>query len=116
MEDEPLISMMLEDWLAELGHEVAGTAETLASAVQMAGQLQYDAAILDMNLRSKRSDSVAEIFRARDIPFAVSSGSPDGYADPAFQGAPTMGKPFSYETVQATVSKLVSKQSKHVAE
>ena len=29
VEDEPLISMMLEDWLAEMGHEPVGPVESL---------------------------------------------------------------------------------------
>ena len=33
VEDEPLIAMMLEDFLDMLGHEVAGTADTVGDAL-----------------------------------------------------------------------------------
>ena len=42
----------------------------------MARDLDFDAAILDLNLRSQQSDPVADIFLSRNIPFVISSGSP----------------------------------------
>ena len=33
VEDEPLIAMMLEDFLETLGHQVAGTCESLDEAI-----------------------------------------------------------------------------------
>ena len=107
VEDEPLISMMLEDWLAELGHETVGTAESLEQAVSMANNLQFDAAILDLNLRSQRSDPVAEILLARNIPYAVSSGSIQECNEPPFAGKPMLAKPYDYAAIRDAIASLL---------
>ena len=44
VDDEPLITAMLEDWLSELGHDVVGPAHNLAKALELA-ESEIDAAI-----------------------------------------------------------------------
>ena len=46
VEDEPLIAMMLEDFLDALGKDVAGTAETVSTALEEVAKGGVDAAIL----------------------------------------------------------------------
>ena len=36
VDDEPLITAMMEDWLSELGHLVVGPAHNLATAMELA--------------------------------------------------------------------------------
>ena len=107
VEDEGLISMMLEDWLVELKHKPVGPAETLAQALEMARESEIDAAILDLHLRSERADSVADIFIARGIPFAISSGSSTQEIEQRFAGRPVMSKPFDFSIVERVVATLV---------
>ena len=49
VDDEPLITAMLEDWLSELGHDVVGPAHNLAKALELA-KSEIDAAIVDVSL------------------------------------------------------------------
>ena len=51
VEDEPLIAMMIEDFLDVLGKAVAGTADTVETALAVIAEGGVDAAILDVNLR-----------------------------------------------------------------
>ena len=44
VDDEPMISMLLEDWVEELGHEVVGPARDVASALALIGPASPDAA------------------------------------------------------------------------
>lgn len=74
VEDEPMIAMMVEDFLAELGWHVAGTAGSLDKALAMARNADIDAAILDVNLKGKDSFAAADILAGRNIPFVFASG------------------------------------------
>jgi CheY-like chemotaxis protein len=49
VDDKPLITAMLEDWLSELGHDVVGLAYNLAKALELA-KSEIDAAIVDVSL------------------------------------------------------------------
>ncbi len=49
-EDEALVSMLVEDYLEELGCEVIGVASRLEDAMENTRTLQLDAAVLDVNL------------------------------------------------------------------
>jgi CheY-like chemotaxis protein len=74
VEDEMMIAMMLEDMLADLGHQVAAVAMRLPQAVQYAKDADIDLAILDVNLDGRMSFPVAEILRARGISYFFASG------------------------------------------
>ena len=51
VEDEPLIAMMLEDFLDALDRVVAGMADSVASAVELVEAGGIDAVVMDVNLR-----------------------------------------------------------------
>ena len=52
VEDEPLIAMMLEDFLDILDRRVAGTADSCETALSCLKEGGVDAVILDVNLRA----------------------------------------------------------------
>lgn len=74
IEDEPLVSMMLEDILDELGAKVAGVAANIPDALTAIGEGGFDCALLDMNLHGERSDALAKQLAEGGIPFAILSG------------------------------------------
>jgi CheY-like chemotaxis protein len=108
VEDEPLVAMMLEEWLRELGHQPVGPADTLEKALKIANSESLAAAILDVNLRGARSDAAAEVLRVRGIPFAFATGDAADAIGEAFTGLPTIKKPYDFETVRETLSKLLN--------
>ena len=55
LEDETLVSMMVEDMLLDLGCEVVGPASTLPEAQALAETADIDAALLDININTGRS-------------------------------------------------------------
>ncbi len=94
VEDEMMVLMMIEEMLLDLGHEVAGTAQSLSSALILAETDGFDMAILDINLAGERSFPVARRLSERGVPFLFATGyGPLGLEAP-FQGAPTLKKPF----------------------
>ena len=50
VEDEPVLSLDLQDILADLGHRVVGTAPRLEPAIDLARNADFDVAVLDVNL------------------------------------------------------------------
>ena len=63
VDDEPLITAMLEDWLSELGHDVVGPAHNLAKALELA-KSEIDAAIVDVSLGKDNAYPLVEALMA----------------------------------------------------
>lgn len=108
VEDEPLISMLLADWLVELGHEVLGPAETVGEALRLIDETNPTAAILDVNLHDQRCDDIAEKLAARSIPMAFATGSHVETAPAKFGDVLTIMKPYDFAAVERMLVSLTS--------
>ena len=100
VEDEPLIAMMLEDFLDSLGHEVAGTCDTVAAALDRVGEGGFDVAIIDVNLNGERVWPVADQLAARGVPYILATG---GHIEPppeAHAAVPVLSKPFTLDAIE----------------
>ena len=107
VEDEPLIAMMLEDFLDVLGSEAAATADTVQTALDALRDGTFDAAILDVNLRGgEKSTAVAEALAARDIPFIFATGGGIDGLDERFHDRPRLQKPFTMDGVEQALADL----------
>jgi CheY-like chemotaxis protein len=107
VEDEPLVAMLLEEMLLDLGCEVVGPAYSIAQAARLAQEEVLDAAVLDVNVNGEMSHSVAAILHARAIPFAFATGygSAAGAADSAT--APVLHKPYPASKLTAVLERLI---------
>jgi CheY-like chemotaxis protein len=74
VEDEPIVAMMVEDMLEELGCAVAGSAANVDEGLSLAGQGGFDIALLDVNLNGRRSDPIAEALARSGTPFIYATG------------------------------------------
>ena len=74
VEDEAVLAMLVEEYLDELGCEVAGMAMRLDEAVAQARTLAVDVAVLDVNLAGQASYLVAEVLRERGVPVVFATG------------------------------------------
>jgi CheY-like chemotaxis protein len=100
VEDESLISMMLEDFLESLGHRVVGTCETVGDALRRVEEGGFDVAIIDVNLNGERVWPVADRLAAQGIPYVLATG---GHIDPppaAHASAPVLSKPFTLDAIE----------------
>jgi CheY-like chemotaxis protein len=110
VEDEALIVMLMEDMLIELGYEIGATAGQLEEAIEIANSQPFDLAFIDVNLRGVPVWPLAEVLRARGVPFAFVTG----YGTAATAGAqadePILQKPFQVRELQAVLSRLRSQR------
>jgi CheY-like chemotaxis protein len=96
VEDEALVSMLLEDMLSDLGCEIVGPIMRLREALAMAEDESQaiDVAILDVNLAGERSFPVAEALERRGCLFILSTGYDDAGIEERWRARPMLRKPF----------------------
>jgi CheY-like chemotaxis protein len=100
VEDEMLVAMNIEDILLELGAIVVGPAMRLETALDLAQVAELDVAMLDVNLHGGRSYPVAEVLRARGLPFIFATGYGHTDDDGTFGEVPTLAKPFRSQELE----------------
>lgn len=106
-EDETLVSMLLEEMLADLGCTVAGTASNLNDAlVMIEGAGPVDLAILDVNLGGQPIEPVVEALRMRSVPFLFVTGYGAASVNDRFAGAPVLQKPFQMPMLEQALAKF----------
>jgi len=107
VEDEPLIAMMLEDVLGELGWTVAGNVDSVAKALALIKAGGVDAAILDVNLRGgETSGVIADALAHRHIPFVFATGGGADDIAEHHRARPCLQKPFTIESVEKALVTL----------
>ncbi|EJW12227.1 Response regulator [Rhodovulum sp. PH10] len=108
VEDEAIISFLIEDMLREFGcagvTNVAGVAEALAAIAEQ----RPDVAVLDVNLDGEEVYPVAERLKAEGVPFVFTTGyGVDGLA-PAWAHRPVVQKPFRAEMLARALSAVLA--------
>jgi CheY-like chemotaxis protein len=110
VEDEPLISMMLEDFLESLGHVVAGTCDTVAAALDRVEEGGFDVAIVDVNLNGEQIWPVADRLAEKGVPYILATG---GHIEPppeAHASVPVLSKPFTLDAIEPILAEACGKQ------
>lgn len=111
LEDDPLISTLIHDWLTELGCETIGPVHSVKDAFGLIGSIAIDGAILDISLGDEDCYPIADRLRERGIPIAFATGHGAGSVPDRFKGALMLPKPFSFEAVSKLVDKLISRRA-----
>lgn len=93
-EDEPLVGLMVQDMLTELGWDVAALVSHYDEALEKAAALPFDVAVLDVNLAGRKTFPVAEILARRGLPFVFATGYGAAGIPAPFHTAPVVRKPF----------------------
>ncbi len=107
IEDEGVVAMLLEDMIADLGHEVSAVASQLPEALRLASAGAFDAAILDVNLHGQPSYAVADLLAARGIPFVFATGYGTPGLAAEYRHVPTLQKPFMTRELERVLRHLV---------
>jgi CheY-like chemotaxis protein len=95
VEDESMVSMLIEDALVDMGCVVVALASRFEDGLAKAQTLAFDAAILDVNLAGERSFGIADALRIRKLPFVFATGYGMSTIPESLRDAPILQKPFS---------------------
>ena len=108
VEDEMLVSLLIEDTLTESECIVVGPYDRVPAALEAARTLMLDAAVLDVNLAGTKVYPVAEMLSARGVPFLLLSGYGAGAVPIEHPSWPMCSKPFRPELLLAMLAELVT--------
>jgi CheY-like chemotaxis protein len=97
VEDDVMISTLLEDMLTELGHRVVGPAASVEEASRLVAQAEFDAALLDVNLNGDTVETICEALARRGKPFAFTTGYGEPAIPAAFKDRPVLPKPYKID-------------------
>jgi CheY-like chemotaxis protein/DNA-directed RNA polymerase specialized sigma24 family protein len=110
IEDEPLISMQLEDLVQSLGHEICGTAATRTQAQQVIAEKTPGLVLADIQLADGSSglDAVDDILAIGSVPVIFITAYPERLLT-GDRPEPTylVTKPFQEQTVRAAISQAL---------
>ena len=105
VEDEPLIAMMLEDFLDSLGHRIVGTVDSVTDAMPYVDDGGFDVAIIDVHLRGGEvAWPLADKLMDRGLPFIVATG---GHIEPPparHAQAPVLAKPYTIDAIEPALN------------
>src|SRR5215471_15639380 len=107
VEDEVMISALVEDMVTELGHSIAGLAASLEEAAGLAEGGDFDVALLDVNLHGQTVESVAATLARRGKPFVFTTGYGERVIPPEFKDRPLLPKPYQIEQLGEILSSVV---------
>lgn len=94
IEDEPLISLFIEDALVDIGCEIVAVAASLAEATRKVETVAWDVVLLDVNLHGIQSFGLAESLSEKNRPFVFSTGYGIAGIPANLQHVPVLQKPF----------------------
>lgn len=103
VEDETLVAMLVEEYLASFGCVVAFSAPRIAKGLQVLTNLEVDAAVLDVNVAGESVSPIAEVLDQRGIPFIFASGYGAKGVEERWAGRPALQKPFSAKELHAAL-------------
>jgi CheY-like chemotaxis protein len=113
VEDEAMVAMMVEGMLTALGCQVVEWAANIPAALEAIDAMEFDGALLDMNLSGTVVFPVADALVARGLPFAFVTGYGRTLeAKARFPDAPVLKKPFdSHQLAQILKSRIATRRA-----
>ncbi len=108
VEDEAIISFLLEDMLGELGAADVRHAGNVASALAYLADHTPDLAVLDVNLGGERVYPVAERLEALGVTFLFTTGYGKNGLEPKWMEKQVVQKPFNSDAMTAALRELLA--------
>jgi CheY-like chemotaxis protein len=107
VEDEPLIAMLIADWLNELGYSVVGPFNRVAEALPHIEGTALDALLLDVTVGPEDSFSLADLARSKGIPVAFLTGRAAADLPEPLADVRVLTKPFEFEHFKKLMAGLL---------
>jgi CheY-like chemotaxis protein len=109
VEDEPMIRLLLDDMLSDLGYSMAAEAGRLDEAMAAANAGEFDLAILDVNLNGEPVTPVVEILVRRGVPFVFVSGYARRGIPEEHSKIPLLQKPFQVDGLARALAAVAAR-------
>jgi DNA-binding NtrC family response regulator len=101
-EDEGLVALEIAHTLQTLGCRVVGPVPRVKDVIRLAQEGEFDAAILDVNLRGEYVFAALPELMERAIPVVLATGYSDLNLVPReFQDLPRLSKPFDNRNLES---------------
>jgi CheY-like chemotaxis protein len=103
VEDESLVAMLLETILEDMGCAPVGPISNVEDALALLASPEIetlDGALLDVNVAGTEVFPVAEVLKARGLPFVFSTGYGQGGLPDQWRDHAVIQKPFTETAVQ----------------
>ena len=104
VEDEAIVSMLIENMVLDSGGEIIGPVARFETALALAQEAEFDVAVLDLNLHGMLSYPIADVICGRGIPVIFATGYGSGGLRDSFRDCPTLQKPFSQQDFARAVA------------
>lgn len=111
VEDEAMVSMLIEDMLLDLGVEVVGPAFKIEDALHLARTAEVEAAVLDINIGGHLTYDVADVLKGRSIPVIFSTGYGSSTLPERLRSTPILHKPFDRQRFEEAVKAALADSS-----
>lgn len=110
VEDESMVSMLIQDILTSHGCRIVETAARVKEALEKVAQVSFDVAIVDINLNGESSVPVIEGLVDASVPLVVATGYGSRGLPPPLGALPILQKPFTDDDLtKALVAALKQK-------
>ena len=109
VEDESRIAMLIRDTLEDLGCEVVAVAARFDVAREQSRTLEFDIALLDVNLDGEPSFPIAQELAQRGVPFVLATGYGTSKIPADLQRAPILQKPFMRADLERALCAALAK-------
>lgn len=108
IEDEALVSLLMEDILEDLGCDVLAVASRVDEGLRVVAERggEIDAALLDVNLAGEPAYPVAQALAEAKIPFGFATGYGASLPSP-WSESPTVQKPYVIADIRALLLTLI---------
>ena len=103
VEDEMIVSLLVEDMLATLGCTDVVHAASVSTALDEIAKAVPDIAVLDVNLGNEMVYPVAERLNVAGVPFVFTTGYGRGAIKLEWAARPCVQKPFSIDAFAAAL-------------
>jgi CheY-like chemotaxis protein len=104
VEDETLVSLLIESMLSDLGCGDVWYASDVSQALELLAENTPDAAVLDVNLAGEQVYPVARRLATAAVPFIFATGYGASGIDQEWASRPVIQKPFQCEKLAAALA------------
>jgi len=109
VEDDGLLSMMMEDLVREQGATYVHVCRETAEALRVVEQNHLDCAVLDVTLHGTSAYDVADARAARGIPFMFCTGLTAADIDERHRHRPLLAKPYGDAEFNACLASALAR-------